>query len=315
MFGNLRLITLYILTTTTIAAVVAFDLKCTASKNDLRFSVTNANDSKNIQSIQFKHKTPNPGDPWIAEDGCNFLEGNELVCSNKNRASRPQSFRIDLLFTDKTDESRELWYYDCYQQHGVSVVNVTGAEWNKFTIVWRHFDIDAIFMKEDVINITNTNTGRLVHRQVHNQKNAQVYTYSDADPSTNYTVCVRAKFFGFLKGSAAERDTKDKCVRLTTKEEPSDNRTKEEGTDLKTPLLAVGIGILCLVLLCLLFVIYNKKCKQGGDHDYDMNNKDALMANGGEGANEGGEGVNGGGEEMQVYNDKAGEAGSDKEQV
>lgn len=287
---------LYILVAaTTTTTTLAFDLKCSATENDLTFSVTNT--ASSIQNILFKHKTPNPGDPWILEGGCNFMEGRDLVCSNKDRATRPQSFRIEIQFSDNTQASRELWYYDCYQKHGVTSIDVTNVAWNKFTITWNHYDIDAIFMKEDVINITNKDTGKHVHRQVHNQKNAQTYTYDNVKPFSNYTVCVRSKFFGFLKGST-ERVTKEKCVDVTTRKEPIDNRTKEEGTDLKTPLLAVGIGILCLVLLCLLFIIYNKKCKQGGDHDYDMNKQDALMA-------EGAEGANGGGEEMQVYKDEA----------
>ena len=305
MFGNLPLFTttvtslLYILAVTTITTTQAFNLKCSATANDLTFTVTNT--TSPIQNIKFKHKTPNLGDPWILQSNCMFREGQDLVCPNKDRATRPQSFRIELQLSDNTNAFRELWYYDCYKQHGVTNVNLTHVAWNKFTIVWNHYDIDAIFMKEDVINITNKDTGEHVHRQKNNQKNAQTYTYDNTEPNTNYTVCVRAKFFGFLKGST-ERVTKEKCVDLTTRKEPIDNRTKEKGTDLKTPLLAVGIGILCLVLLCLLFIIYNKKCKQGGDHDYDMNKQDALMV-------EGGEGANGGGEEMQVYKDGEGANG------
>lgn len=297
------ILTLAVLVMTMTTLISAFDLGCSANPNELTFSVTNS--EKTIESIQFKHKTPNPGDPWIQEQGCNFFEGNTLVCTNKDRAIRPQSFRIDLFFTDQTNTSKELWYYDCYRQHGVVMVNLTSIEWNEFTITWQHFNIDSIFMKEDIITINNTDTGRQVHRQGHNQKNAKVFTYSDAKPATNYTVCVRANFFSFLKGNS-ERDTKEKCIHLTTKDEPADKITKEEGTDLKTPLLAVGIGVLCLVLLCLLFIIYNKKCKHGGDHDYDMNKADALMAV------ENGDGANGGGDEMQVYKD---EETGDKEEV
>ena len=64
------------------------------------------------------------------------MEGRDLVCGNKDRATRPQSFRIDLQLSDNTNASRELWYYDCYQKHGVTSINVTNVAWNKFTIVW-----------------------------------------------------------------------------------------------------------------------------------------------------------------------------------
>eukprot|EP00111_Clytia_hemisphaerica_P022549 TCONS_00066284-protein len=264
------------------ATVYSFDLSCFALKETgkVHFQISSG---RAIENIHFSTKTPNIGDPWIQEKGCQLIESSELECPNDDRKTRPQSFRIDVTFTDNTNSSKELWYYDCYKKHGVESLKMSNVEWNSFDIEWEHYAIDDIFIKDDFVSITDDETLKVIKEEKNYKK--QVLSYTSAGPDSNYTVCVGTKFYSFLKGSA-ERDTKEKCITVTTPGKP-----KDETTDLKTPLLAVGIGILCLVLLCLIFVIYNKKCKPGGDHGYDMNKEEALM---------GGDRPNAEGEEMKV---------------
>jgi len=210
-----------------------------------------------------------------------------LECPS-SRESRPQNFRIDVTFADGTNTSKELWFYECYENHGVRDIAKASVDWNSFVVTWSHYDMDENFVKEDEITVIDADN-KVLHQTVNGQNKEQSYRFTKASPLTNYTVCVKTTFFKFATDTSATRDqeTEHRCVHLRTAAQP-----KEKGTNLKTTLLAVGIGILCLVLLCMIFVVYNKRCKQGGDHDYDMNKETSLMA--GEGGNDG--------EELQVYN-------------
>ena len=214
-----------------------------------------------------------------------------LECPS-SRENRAQNFRIDVTFIDGTNKSKELWFYDCYDKHGVKEIQTDKVEWNSFVVTWSHYEMDENFVKNDEITVIDTDNNKVIHQIVNDQDNEQIFRFTKATTLTNYTVCVKTTFFKFATDTskAKEQETGDRCVHLRT---VARQLTEEKGTNLKTTLLAVGIGILCLVLLCLVFVVYNKRCKQGGDHDYDMNKETSLMA--GEGGNDG--------EELQVYSD------------
>lgn len=240
-------------------------------------------DTEKVNVLQYNVllKTSMPGDPWVKHKNCIIIASNIIQCPGE-RENNAQNFKVTANYTQgDTNKTvlfyqEEFWYYTCFENHGVKKLTVSNVTWNKFTVQWEHYNNDENFIMSDRIVIVNWATGK--ENNVKGDEAKRAYTYNQAIDSTEYNVCVTTVFFGSLTDDSSattlnlEKITPEKCVNVTTSAAPTTSTT-----DWKAPVLAVGIGALCLVLLCLVFVVYNKKCKQGGDHDYDMNKDETLM--------------------------------------
>lgn len=270
-------------------------VKCDATSSVLNFTITDTGNSKNnVESVSLYLKTSTPRDPWVKQDDCQLVSTNIMTCSS-NRENNAQHFKIEWFYKEDgtgatKNMTEELWFYNCFKDHGVRYMSAKTDRWNQITVQWKHYNVDQNFIKNDMIKIVDLVTRE--HMQVDSKKideKLNVYKYNSAQGNTTYDVCIWTIFYGSFDSNGTisqfQKTTDEKCMNVTTPAKPPPS-----STDLKVPLLAVGIGVLCLILICVMFVVYNKKCKQGGDHDYDMNRDETLI---------GGEGQNG--DELQQY--------------
>lgn len=261
-------------------------IKCSASDASLNFTIIDTGNTANkLETFAVSSKTSTPRDPWVKQDDCKRADNvsNKIQCSG-NRRNNAQNFKIDWAYKEDnngniTKRVEEVWFYNCFDKHGVRTISAASHRWNEFVVRWKHYKTDQNFIKKDMIKVVDVKTGEFLQLHRENEKDdINVYKHKNAQGGVTYNVCIWTIFYGSLDSNLTlpqfEKTTDEKCVNVTTPAKPP---PENSSTDLKAPLLAVGIGILCLILICVMFVVYNKKCKQGGDHDYDMNKDETLI--------------------------------------
>ncbi|XP_057296398.1 uncharacterized protein LOC130625338 [Hydractinia symbiolongicarpus] len=208
---------------------------------------------------------------WIYQPGCTSSIANKLVCPNKLIRNAPY---LNIKTTQKTGTNTTttdyfLWLYKCYINHGVKQITITQNAWDGFEIKWNHYSWDDKFIHTDRVIVKNKNKSHS------SDVTKQMFRFSKVHINNVYNICIETTFpFSEKKFLNITNQVMSRCISITTPKK----HQQDESSNLKTPLVAVGIGIVLLVMLCIIFVVYNKKCKQGGDHDYDMNQDEALAA-------------------------------------
>lgn len=264
----MKLILLYAVLFTNFVQIHSSKVECTANDEFIKLALTNFT-SENITTLEIR--AFNSKSQWHLQVGCEKTNQSILKCQ-RSSMNNSQYFRIN------TTKSYELlWLYDCYKIHGVKLIKVTKQTWKHFNIKWFYHQGDDQFLKEETLSIRDLTTNKNYSVNIQISSN-NLYKFDSGTINTQYRICIKTTYIAPL---ILFEDAKD--VVLTTCQDISftevlPNNLGGSSSSLKTTLLVVGIGVVVLFMIFLLFIIYNKKCKAGGDHNFDMNKEESLMA-------------------------------------
>jgi len=244
-----------------------FNMKCSIKDKKLSISVI---DNIPVTEMIAQNKESIDSDKWINTVACPTTSmSSNITCTINDLKLFPKVLKI-ILVTDMEDIVGKLWLYHCFENHGAKDIATTQNKDNgRFELTWEHYEWDNLYWNKDIINITNVNK-TVTERVTPKVSTSSIlsYEYRNVKSSDTYEFCIETTFF-----SPFEAETTDQIVSkcIIKSSIAFDNSKSDDGSSLSAPLIAVGIGIALLLVLCIAFLIYNKKCKQGGDHDFDMN--------------------------------------------
>ena len=242
-------------------------VRCSSTEEFIELSIsTNFTEEPTVEI-----RASNINSQWHLQGGCEKVNGSILKC-RRNTMNNSQYFRIN---TSTTFEL--LWLYNCYKAHGVNSIKISEETWHSFNIKWFYYNWDDQFLKEETISITDVSANITYSENIEISSNNS-YSFHKGTIKTLYYVCIKTTYITSLALFEDASDViKTVCKNVTTTEK-SQELSEQLSSSLKTSLLVVGIGVVVLLILFILFIIYNKKCKAGGDHNFDMNKEESLMA-------------------------------------
>ena len=265
---------------TKLLAVSSIDISCLAKSDKIIITADGFGSDTSMNSLSLAVRATNRGSPWIWQNNCIATDKNNTIECPRKDMNNAQYFNVTSNFLQNniaTTSNAPLWLYDCYKQHGVQKIEQVTNTYSGFYIEWTHLPWDDSFIKNDVVNIS----GQTLNTSYQIDVKSSSLSFKEVVIGASYKVCVKTTFYAPITFTVKilQKLTSKTCITITTPDHPDD----PEESSFKKPLMAVGIGIAVLFILIFVFIMYNKKCKQGGDHDYDMNKDEELVEENGTG--------------------------------